>query len=237
MAGVSHLHRLGPTLEKWKLARQWTFRGPTLRGAALLLCVFALGTAGLMRLVYPFLAVTGREATTVLVVEGWAPDFALKAALEEYRRGGYQEFYSTGGPLERGEPLFEYGSYAEVGRVTLEKLGAPPGLVRAVPAPKVKRDRTFISAVALRDWLRQQGKTPAAFNVMTPDAHARRTRLLFEKAFGPSVRIGIIATPDERFDGAHWWRYSNGVKTVMTELIGYSYARIFSLFADDLAEP
>jgi hypothetical protein len=139
--------------------------------------------------------------------------------------------------LEKGEMLSAQGSYAEFGRATLARLGAPDASLHAVPAPKVRRDRTFNSAVALRQWLHQHGSSNVAFNVITTDAHARRTRLLFEKAFGDNARIGIIAVPDERFDGARWWHSSAGVRTVCDELIGYLYARIFFSSADDLQEP
>jgi hypothetical protein len=231
------LSHLGTALERWKLIRTWTFRGPTWRGALLALAVFAFAGVAVLPAIHPYLAVTDRLQTSVLVVEGWLPDFALQAALDEFHRGGYREIWVTGGPLERGSPLFEHRTHAELGRVILEKLGAPPGVVRAVPAPKVQKDRTFASAVALRKWWRQQPNPAPAFNVLSTDAHARRTRLLFAKAFGDASRIGIIATPDERYDGARWWRSSDGVRTVLSELIAYTYARIFASLADDLVEP
>lgn len=228
---------LGTILENWKLLRPAATRVPTWRGALLGLAACAALTAGFIGNLYPFLAVTARADTDTLVVEGWIPDFALRAGLEEFRRGGYRELISTGGPIETGELLIAYGSHAHVGRATLEKLGAPPAALHAVPAPKVRRDRTYVSAVALRDWFRQRGPIPTAINIVTTDVHARRTRLLFENAFGPATRIGVIAVPDERFDGARWWRSSQGVRTVMEETIGYIYARGFSRVADDLKNP
>jgi hypothetical protein len=230
------LSRLGTALERWRLVRAWTFRGPTWRGTLLALAVFGGAFVAALRTVHPFLAVTERVPTTVLVVEGWLPDFALQAALAEFRQGGYREIWVTGGPLEKGSPLLAYRTHAEAGRAILERLGAPPDAVHAVPAPKVQKDRTFASAVALRTWW-QQRHPSSAFNVLSTDAHARRTHLLFAKAFGATPRIGIIATPDERYDGARWWRSSDGVRTVLSELIAYGYARVFTAFADDLTEP
>ncbi len=237
VGGVNRLSRFGTTLETWKLVRQRACRMPTFRGGLLLLLGLAAMAAGAVRSVHPFLALTDRVPTAVLVVEGWVPDFALQTGLEEFRRGGYREIYVTGIPLEKGNFLSAYGTYAELGRATLERLGAPTAALHAVPAAKVKRDRTFASAVALRDWLRGQGRTPATFNVITTEAHARRTRLLFEKAFGASAKIGIIAAPDERFDGTRWWRSSAGVRTVSDEAIAYLYARFLFSVSDDLAEP
>jgi uncharacterized SAM-binding protein YcdF (DUF218 family) len=171
------------------------------------------------------------------VVEGWVPDFAIRAGLDEFHRGHYRELITTGGPLEVGELLAEYDTHAKTARATLEKMGAPLDALHAVSAPKVKRDRTYSSAVALREWWREHESGPAAFNVITTSVHARRTRLLFEKAFGPEARIGIIAVPDERFDDARWWASSQGFRTVTDELIGYLYARCFSAVAGDLQKP
>jgi len=65
------------------------------------------------------------------------------------------------------------------------------------------------------------------FNVLTEDVHARRTRLLFQEAFGRETTIGIIAVPDPDYDAKHWWRYSEGVREVLGESIAYIYAKFF----------
>lgn len=227
---MSRWHEVMTRLEHWRLLRRRTGRAPTWQGWLALALVAGLGTATMVGgLLHPFLAVTARERTDVLVVEGWIPDFALRAALEEFHRGGYRQLYVVGGPLEKGELLVDFGTHAEVGRATLERMGAPADHLRAVPAPRVRRDRTFASAVALRDWLDRAGLRPAALNVVTVDAHARRSRLLFAQAFGDRTRIGIIALPDEHYDGPRWWRSSQGVRIVLSEWLGYVYARL--LFA------
>lgn len=228
---------LGATLENWKLLRSRTGRVPTLRGWALMLAIGLSLAVGFIFTLNRFLSVTERVAADVVVVEGWIPDFAVRAGLEEFRRGQYREILTTGGPLEVGEFLAEYDTHAKIARATLEKMGAPLGALHAVSAPKVKRDRTYVSAVALREWWSQHESGPLAFNVVTTSAHARRTRLLFEKAFGPEARIGIIAVPDERFDDARWWASSQGFRTVSDELIGYLYARCFSVLTNDSKKP
>ena len=64
-------------------------------------------------------------------------------------------------------------------------------------------------------------------NVVTEDTHARRTRLLFAKAFGPDISIGIIALPNPDYNAKRWWRYSEGVEQVIGESIAYVYAKFF----------
>jgi hypothetical protein len=71
-------------------------------------------------------------------------------------------------------------------------------------------------------------------NVLTEEAHARRTRLLFQKAFGDEVKVGIISVPSPDYDSKHWWRYSEGVREVIGEGIAYIYARF--LFSKGKAE-
>jgi hypothetical protein len=58
-------------------------------------------------------------------------------------------------------------------------------------------------------------------------AHARRTRLLFQKAFGDEAGVGIIAISSPDYDGAHWWLYSEGVRDVVGETLAYLYAQVF----------
>jgi uncharacterized SAM-binding protein YcdF (DUF218 family) len=89
------------------------------------------------------------------------------------------------------------------------------------------RDRTYRSAVALRDWFREHNMAVHSINIVTEDAHGRRSRLLFEKAFGTGVKVGIISVPSPDYDATHWWRYSEGVREVIGEGIAYIYARFF----------
>ena len=224
-------------MENWQLLRRHTVRTPTMRGWLLLLAFAVLTGFGVIRSVHPFLAVTARVPARVLVVEGWAVDTVLQAGLDEFRRGGYRDLICTGGPIEKGETLSPYGSFAEVGRATLERLGAPLDAVHAVPAPHVKRDRTYASAVTLRDWLRRHHREPIAFNLLTTDTHARRTRLLFQRAFGEDAQIGIIAVPDDHFDGSQWWRSSEGFRSVLGESLAYVYARCVFSAVDERQAP
>ncbi len=198
---------------------------PTWRGWLLtLLVVLPLIATGVRR-VQPFLAVTAPVTSSVLVVEGWMPDYGMKEVILETQRTPYATLVVTGGPLERGAPLSNYGTYAELGAATLGKLGANTPSPQAVSAADVYRDRTFTSALALRDWLKARGPMPAKINLVSLGAHARRSRLLFNKVFGPNVEIGIIAVPDRGYDANKWWRSSQGFRSVTDEFIGYLYAR------------
>jgi uncharacterized SAM-binding protein YcdF (DUF218 family) len=81
--------------------------------------------------------------------------------------------------------------------------------------------------LVLRDWLMRHHIACPALNVVTQGAHARRSRLLFEKAFGGGTRIGVIPIPADDYDAQAWWRTSAGVRDVIGETIAYVYARLF----------
>ena len=87
------------------------------------------------------------------------------------------------------------------------------------------RDRTYGSAVALRNWFREHDLHVRSLNVLTENVHARRTRLLFSEALGPEISVGIIAVPHPDYDARRWWWYSQGVKDVSSETIAYVYGR------------
>jgi len=91
------------------------------------------------------------------------------------------------------------------------------------------RDRTYSSAIALRNWLREHDMQVRSLNIATEGAHARRTRMLFEKALGANVAVGVISVPSPDFDARHWWLYSEGVEEVVTEGVAYLYAKFFFL--------
>ncbi|HEY9650475.1 MAG TPA: YdcF family protein, partial [Coleofasciculaceae cyanobacterium] len=46
--------------------------------------------------IHPFLAPYSPIKAEVLVVEGWINDYALKDAIKEFERGGYQKLITTG---------------------------------------------------------------------------------------------------------------------------------------------
>lgn len=176
--------------------------------------------------VYPFLAVTHRASTTILVVEGWIHPYAIRAAVEEFRRGSYQRVLTTGGPVEgSGGYVNDYQTEASVGTELLAKNGLPVEYVEMVPSRVMNRDRTYGSAVALGSWLRAHNVAARSLNVLTEDVHARRSRLLFQEALGKDINVGIIAVPNPDYDSRHWWRYSAGVKEVSSESIAYVYVK------------
>jgi hypothetical protein len=77
----------------------------------------------------------------------------------------------------------------------------------------------------MKRWLDQQNETSPLIDVLSVGSHARRSWLLFDLVLGKGYRVGIIALRDRHYDEEKWWRSSEGIKTVIKELLGYLYAK------------
>jgi hypothetical protein len=225
--GYSSGPQMGSSEQKkgWRLMRRRQVLMPTWRGWLLLLVLLLVLGCTCVRGLYRFLAITDRVPDGVLVVEGWVPDIALTNAITEFHGGRYKMLFVTGSPVELGGPLASYKTYADIGAATLVASGMSTNSVQPVPAPAVPQDRTYTCAVALRQWFKAHGGAPSRLTLMTEGPHARRSRLMFQFALGKDVKVGVIAGEPRDYDPAKWWRYSAGVRTVLSEAIAYTYAR------------
>ncbi len=202
--------------------------GLSWRGRLLVLGFVLLAGGGLFFGSYPFLAVTEREETDFLVVEGWVHQYGARGAAAEFIRGHYRQVFTTGGPVMGSGPYSnDANTGAWVGAEVVKRAGIPEAVVQMVPSRVQGRDRTYNSALALRRWLREHQIKPRSLNVLTEDAHARRTRFLFQMAFGDELKIGIISVPSPDYEPRRWWSCSEGVREVIGESIAYGYARFF----------
>ena len=123
---------------------------PTLRGWIVIVLAGAALAVGLTLGVYPFLAVNDSKPGGVLVAEGWGGEDEMNEVIDEFKRHHYEGIFVTGGPIEKSSPFAEYNTLAEYGAVILTRLGCDPKVVHPVPTPKVVKDRTYSSAMALK---------------------------------------------------------------------------------------
>jgi DUF218 domain-containing protein len=217
-----------PSQKFWRLLRRKERWGLSWRGW-LLVTLAALMAAYLAFLnIHPYLAVTRRVNTNVLVVEGWVQRYVLLASAEEFKHGSYERIFTTGGPQDgNGGYVNDYYTAASVAAEGLKKVGIPKDVIQMAPSHVLGRERTYSSAIALRDWFRDHNLAIQSFNVLTQDCHARRTQLLYQEAFGKKVAVGSIAVSNPDYNPKEWWRYSDGVREVIGEGIAYIYARFF----------
>lgn len=186
----------------------------------ILLVIFA-------KYIHTFLASTKTVDSKVLVVEGFIPDFAIETSMSIFNEGHYTLMIITGKKRLKGSYLDLYENDGLHSAATLEKIGFDTTRIKVISVDKdIRKDRTFATALAVKQWL-QKSKKPYSFNVVTLGCHARRSRLLFEKAMDEDATIGIIAIEDIRYDPDKWWRSSFGFRSVIDETIAFIYARFF----------
>lgn len=199
---------------------------PTLFGWLILVALATAGAfvAGLRA--YPFLAPNDPvPGARLLVVEGWLASGEFDQAVEAYRKGHYDQVVTTGGPIDRFPELLGASNYADFAARYLKSHGLSGTEVIPVSTPATELDRTFQSAAALRDWANKQGLGVASLNVFSSGTHARRSRVLYRMAFGPTVEIGILAARPAEYDPERWWQTSAGAKAVLSESIGLIWTR------------
>jgi hypothetical protein len=206
------------------LARKerWGF---TWRGWLAALAVGIALTLFVGRTIHPFLAPTHRLSARLLVVEGWSPPSMMDAVAAEFRSGHYEQLILV-------RPIFdspdEYESGLSYGKWLAQLLitkGVPETKIATLYPNVAQKDRTYHAAVAVKSYLFERQLNLNSFNLITTGAHARRSRVLYERAFAPSVKVGIIAVEGRQYDSHHWWRTSAGVREVVGETIAYVYAR------------
>lgn len=143
----------------------------------------------------------------------------LDQAVEIFKKGSYQGIVTTGGPAEKWPEFSKLTNYADLAARYLAMNGLEGVPITSVPAPASAQDRTFLSAVKLRDWAKMQGLEIDALDVFSDGSHARRSRMLYQMALGPRVKVGILAALPAQYDEDRWWQMSAGVKAVLGETI------------------
>ncbi len=206
------------------------------RSAKLILtivCAFAM--LATIRFIHPFLATTNRVQGEFLVVEGWVPTYALNEAVVLFNDDGYRKVLTSGCAVS--DEWIPSDTYAAWAATRLKRIGMKTDLVQPIPCSASRRDRTYNSALAVKKWLEDNDPSVKSIDVLTLGPHARRTRLLYQMAFGNTMTIGVIAVEDKDYDPAHWWRTSEGVRSVIGEGIAYFYAKFLFVFCSSDSGP
>ena len=178
-----------------------------------------------IHILHPFLAVSTRIDGDIMVVEGWLPDYALQKAVDDFQHGSYKLLVTTGGPLVQGGYLAEYGSVAELAAATITKIGFDTNKLVPIPAPAVDRDRTYASAIELSKWIDSANINIKSLDIYSFGPHSRRSLVLFQYVLDPDIAVGIVSIENRSYDSRKWWKTSSGVRTVLSEIIAYFYAR------------
>ncbi|MFZ4523565.1 MAG: hypothetical protein ACOYNC_17820 [Bacteroidales bacterium] len=177
--------------------------------------------------IYSTLAPVKPEKSKILVLEGFISDYVLLEAIEEFNNNKYNLLITTGTPLDYGNLLASYHNTAVVAGKSLLKLGFDSTKLVIVCTDEVRNDRTYNSAIKLKQWIKRNHPEIKAINLMTMGVHGGRSQLLFKAALGDSIKVGIISIPNFYFGPHSWWKSSKGFRETMNEAIGYFYVRFF----------
>ncbi len=190
--------------------------------AAALALLFARWIGGHLARSDPARGTDGRGAQT-LVVEGWISAGDLDAAVAAFRAGHYERVVVTGGAFDDWPEDKRFATHAERAADYLRRHGLGNASVTPVPAPVSAHDRTFQSAVVLRNWAAASGTRLGAIDVFSAGVHAHRSRLVYRMAFGPDVEVGALATLPKDYDPSRWWTTSAGAKAVLGEVVSVAW--------------
>jgi hypothetical protein len=175
-----------------------------------------------------FLSMTDRLPGEILVVEGWIGRDGVRAAGAEFEQHGYLYVVTTG-DLTSGNGWEEPGwSFAEGAEHELIRDGVAKDRIIVATAKNTERNRTYESAVAVWRALRARGIEPKSMNVFTLGPHARRSRLVFAKVYGPKTQVGVISWSPSHYLMIAWWRDSERAREMITETVGYLYEVILN---------
>ncbi len=200
---------------------------PTVWGLLLVLVIAAALVIGLARSAYDLLAPhSPAPGARTLVVEGWLDLAELRQAAATARNGHYDRVLTTGGPIDPMMDAGNWRNYAVRAAAQLRASGSPPAMpVIAVPAPASAQDRSYLSAVMVREWAKQNGVVLGAIDLYSAGVHARRSWLVYRMAFGDTVEVGVLTARPADYDPQRWWTSSVGAKTTLGEVLGLAWTK------------
>lgn len=193
----------------------------------LLLVLLAILFVTLMRGLNLYLTQTVKLESKLLVVEGFLPDYVLPTMIQEFHEGEYETLLIIGKPIGQGQYIKGVFTEADLIEQSLIKMGFDSTKIVNVAIPTtVFRDRTYNTGLLLYNYLTEYKLNYKEVNVYTYGCHSRRSKILYQKAVGNDVKIGIIAAVDRSYDPKKWWKTSKGFRTVLNETLAYLYVRL-----------
>ena len=207
-----------------RLARRREIWLPTGLGWLLLLGIVGAALAAALRFLYPYLAVTEPVGAPIAVVEGWLDPGELDEAAAAIRQGGYRMVVTTGGPLHLWPRSADDGTFAGRAAEYLRSRGVGP--LVAAPSPITHDNRTYKSALMVRDWARRSGIRVERLDIYSRGPHARRSRHFYRLAFR-DADVGVVALRPDGYDPARWWRSSAGAREVLEQATGLVWTFCF----------
>ncbi len=211
-------------MSHFQLFQRKTIYVPTLLGFVSIFTGLFLVLFLLIFQLQPFLAPQNPvQNARILVVEGWMDDYELNQIIEWVEKKPYTLIVTTGSVIEAKYDLCGFKTYAERSANYLKDKTKIP--VMAVTAPPSAQDRTFLSAVYVREWLKTSNIVVKAFDLFSANVHAKRSHVVYKMAFDNQIEIGILSAKPKDYDYVHWWTTSIGVKSTIGEILSLAWTK------------
>jgi len=115
-----------------------------------------------------------------------------------------------------------YESHPEIIRNKLLSFGLDTSRVVALTSKKTILNRTLVSALTVREWLKSSGQCVKGINVVSRGIHSRRTLITYKRVLNNTDNVGIISLP-EKAEGVSG---NNSVFRILVEMVDYIYYNI-----------
>ena len=193
---------------------------PTLLGWLLILVTIGVVVGFVFRNMAVFLTVNEPVGADYLVIEAWMDKEELDQGLEYFEANDFKKVLLVGGPISNDFHGTET-TYPARAADYLQTQDLAQEMMAIVNSPYSAQNRTFLNAVLTREWFKQQGISITRLDVFSSGVHTRRSRDLYQQAFGEQVVVGIIAAQPRDFDPTHWWSNSGTGKGVAVEFASW----------------
>jgi len=211
-------------MPKLKLIKKQHIWLPTPLGLIIITLVLLSSSVFILKNLAHYLAQQQSIKAPILIIEGWISDQALNEAIKHYKTADYKIIITTGGLIKTRHST-KHKTYADLAAAYLRNNGLNTSNIKSLPTPESAQNRTFLSAVIARDWLQKQNIKAKQINIYSQGVHARRTKALYQMAFGDQYNIGINAAKTIEYTLDNWWKSSTGAKAVITETIGLIWVK------------
>ena len=115
-----------------------------------------------------------------------------------------------------------YESHPQIIRNKIISFGLDSLKVVALTTKMTTFNRTLVSALAVREWLKSSGLSVKGINVVSRGIHSRRTLITYKRVLNKTKNVGIISLP-ERVEEAS---VKNSTLRVFVEMLDYLYYNI-----------
>jgi hypothetical protein len=161
----------------------------------------------------------------ILVLDGVMGEYAIEEAISLFQKSNYDRIVVTGGNFPADSYLIAYKSMAEYSYANFLALNFDSTKIYCLPSGKALSNRTYTSGTVLKHWIQEQNLPFTKIDVLSIGCHSARSKYLFQLALGDQYEVGVISIRNPSYNNSRWWETSQGARVVISETIGFLYAK------------